>query len=806
MRGQATVMLVGEPHWLGAEKGFGVQVRDLSISMRKWTPLAAIVLAGAAVAWAEPPAPLTTLRAIHVLTNAQAAHAIPVEFEGTATYHSNGDIDLFVQDGDTAIYVEAPRDVVIDPGDRVLVHGKTRASFRPDIVADKVTVLRPGTLPKPVPATYLQLIRSELDCRRSTVRAQVRSANIVQYGKLQSIYMELLMDGGYIDATVFGSDQNIVKQLLDAEVEITGVVSGKFDSKSQLTGILLEVPRLSDVRILKPSNISPETRPITPMDDILKGYFVHDRTQRVRVHGTITYYQPGSAVVLQDGGKSLWVSTLYEQPLQVGDLADATGFPDARDGSLALTHAEIEDSHKMAPIEPHPVSWTELASGANAFELISVEGRVVMAVRQADRDEYVMVANGHLFSSIYHHPDQDAGVPLPPMKQIAQGSQVRITGVSMVYYGSDPFVGPVAFDVLLRGPEDIQVISGPSLLSVPNLIFTVIFLLMIVGAGGVRGWSLERKIRRQTATIATRNEVEAALERRRSRILEDINGSKPLAEIIEEILGMTSLTLKGASCWCDIADGSRLGNMPADAEDLRLLREEIPARSGSGSPLGAMMAAFDPRDPQKGDEAEALSMGAKLAALAIETRKLYCDLVRRSEFDLLTDVHNRFSLDRQMEACISLARETASNFALIYVDLDEFKQVNDHYGHRVGDLYLQEVAARMKHQLRGGDMLARLGGDEFAALMPMVGTRAQAEEIALRLERCFDEPFAVGGHMLSGSASVGIALYPEDGTTRDSLLSAADAAMYVTKHTREQIAEEMGVRPETGVGSDSDAV
>jgi diguanylate cyclase (GGDEF)-like protein len=90
----------------------------------------------------------------------------------------------------------------------------------------------------------------------------------------------------------------------------------------------------------------------------------------------------------------------------------------------------------------------------------------------------------------------------------------------------------------------------------------------------------------------------------------------------------------------------------------------------------------------------------------------------------------------------------------------------------------------MKRQLRGVDMLARLGGDEFAALLPRVRNRAKVEEIAQRLERCFDEPFAIEGHRLKGSASIGIALYPEDATTADSLLSAADTEMYVAKSTK----------------------
>jgi len=186
------------------------------------------------------------------------------------------------------------------------------------------------------------------------------------------------------------------------------------------------------------------------------------------------------------------------------------------------------------------------------------------------------------------------------------------------------------------------------------------------------------------------------------------------------------------------------------------------------------------------NQSEALSMGSRLAELAIETRKLYSDLLRRSEFDLLTDSHNRFSLEKQLDARIDEARQSAGVFGLIYIDLDDFKEVNDLYGHRIGDLYLQEATERMKHQLRIHDVLARLGGDEFAVLVPEVNSRADVDEIALRLEHCFDEPLALEGCVLQGSASCGVAVYPEDGTTRDNLLSASDAAMYVAKNIKRE--------------------
>lgn len=97
----------------------------------------------------------------------------------------------------------------------------------------------------------------------------------------------------------------------------------------------------------------------------------------------------------------------------------------------------------------------------------------------------------------------------------------------------------------------------------------------------------------------------------------------------------------------------------------------------------------------------------------------------------------------------------------------------------------------MKRQLRPGDMLARLGGDEFAALVSEVRSRGDVEEIAGRLERCFDEPFSLEGNFLRGSGSVGMAVFPEDGVTKDALLGVADCTMYEAKRKQRSMVEEL---------------
>jgi diguanylate cyclase (GGDEF)-like protein len=762
--------------------------------MKRLIPAVAILLGWASAAWAAAPVALTTLRAISALTNAQASQKLPVAFEATVTYYRKEGNLLFVQDGGDALFVLSSDNEKLVHGDRILIKGVTRESFRPIVVSNDLTVLRHGELPKPLFVNYGDLILGQHDCLLVTMRGQVRAADLFwsPTALVHSITLQILTRGGYIEATLDGDNLDALSGLLDAEVEVTGTSGGIFDGKMQQTGIKLHVPSAASIKVLKPAKSGIWDTPVTPMNQILSGYQISNFTPRVRVQGVITLYQPGSAVVLQGGGRSLWIRTRTVQPLRVGDLADATGYPDVIDGFLTLTHSEINDRHEQAPIAPVPVVWEQLAVTGNQgvghhYDLISIEGQVLTQARVGAQDEYVVVADGHPFSAVYRHPSG----PLEKMKQIPQGSKVRVTGICTVH-DSSPFNGPVAFDILLRSFDDIEVIKKAPFLNVRNLMLIVSLLLVVVTLVGARGWTLERKVRQKTAALAVRIEAEAALERRsaqleqqRSRILEDINGSRPLAEILEEITKLVSFEFHGAACWCEVTDGARLGDPPPKADGPRIARAVIPARSGP--PLGVLFVAPGPAAETRVQESEALAIGTELATLAIETRRLYSDLLRRSEFDLLTDAHNRFSLEKHLDAQIEEARANAAVFGLIYIDLDGFKQVNDLHGHHVGDLYLQEIARRMKQQLRSHDLLARLGGDEFAVLLPKVRNRAGVEEISLRLENCFNDPLELEGRTLQGSASFGLAVYPEDSATGDGLLSAADAAMYAAKNTKRQI-------------------
>jgi diguanylate cyclase (GGDEF)-like protein len=745
------------------------------LTTKQQVSAALILFSTLAVAWAAPPAPLTTLRAVAALTNDQVTQKPAVTFEATVIYYFAHGSDLNVQDGNVAIYVKPARELNLQPGDRVLVQGALSPSFLPFVDNAEVTVLGHGALPKPIPATFDDLVHTRLNCRYVTVRGEVRAADVVKHSTAPNGRLQLLTNGGYIDVHVDTDDSAALSKLLDAEVEVTGSAGRLFDGKMQQAGVKIKASSLDDIKVLKRADASPWSLPVTQLGNVIGAFHVIDRSQRVRVHGTITYYLPGAAAVLQDGTHSLWISTQSAEPLQIGDSADAIGFPDTSDLRLSLAHAEIQDEHIAAPIVPERASWAQLASWTkntptgHQYDLVSIEGQLVSEVREAAQDEYVLNSGGRLLTAVYRHPQS-------PMLEVPLGSTIRVTGICMVL-GSSPVNGEAPFDILLRSFADVEVISQPPWLTVYHVAELSGLLLLVALLLGARGWFLERNTRREIVSLAY-------VEQRRSKILEDINHSKPLAEILERITELVSVRLNGAPCWCQIADGATLGNRPQrlDAASLRTAEQLIESRSGA--PLGCIFAAFNAQAKSRHAEKEALAMGAGLATLAIETYRLYSDLVHRSEFDLLTDLQNRFALEKALDAMIAAARQSAGIFGLIYIDLNEFKQVNDNHGHLVGDLYLQEAAQRMKRQLRPCDTMARFGGDEFTALIPEVRNRTEIEEIAARLEACFVEPFHGDGYTLHGSASIGFALYPEDANTADGLLKAADAAMYVEKYTR----------------------
>ena len=159
-------------------------------------------------------------------------------------------------------------------------------------------------------------------------------------------------------------------------------------------------------------------------------------------------------------------------------------------------------------------------------------------------------------------------------------------------------------------------------------------------------------------------------------------------------------------------------------------------------------------------------------------------LRHQATHDSLTGLPNRAHLFDALDRAVIMAREQKTMLALMLMDLDRFKEVNDTFGHHFGDALLRQVSFRIQNQLRGDDMVARLGGDEFAMLFPDTADANQAATTARRILNALELPFVVEGQVLDVGASIGIALYPTHGTDVRSLLRGADVAMYAAKQNQ----------------------
>ena len=738
--------------------------------------------------------PLSHLRDIAVLTDDQAAHGRPVDVEATVTFVRPGVGNLFVTDSGSSLYVQFSSGIGLMPGDRVRVTGVTQASFRTIVAASRVQFLSHGQMPAPIPASFEDLIAARLDCQYVTIAGRVLSAALDQSdpdapGSAPGIYLRIQIPHGVVQGYIAHPGSLRPEDLMETGVRIAGVAAGAFDSKMQMAGIWININSQKDIQVLDRKTPDPWSIPEDSLDRVVESYRYDNESKRVRITGVLTYYQPGSEAVVENAGKTMLVETQTALPLRPGQAVEATGFPWIEQDTIRLVDARLRAYSHAPDVTARAIDWQTASTGSHAYDLVAMEGDVVGVVHDPQVDLFILQSAGHLFSaSLRHGASEPAAEQAGSSAAPTLGSHVRVVGVCFID-GNNHWRNRLWFDLRMRTADDLTVTRQPSFWNVKSLAYISFSLVVAILASILWAGSLERRVRRQNAIMARQSKEEAIRERnlarqeqQRSRILELISSPAPLDTVLKEICAMVSTRLFEAPCWF----------IPAGPAGREVVGEKVQrggtaiheVTSPDGTQLGFLHADPWPAAPKKADVAATLAVGARLAELAIDTRRLYSDLLHRSEHDLLTELPNRFALEARLDEMIASAARDGGVFGVVYVDLDRFKEVNDQFGHRAGDLYLQAAAGRMRAQMRGGDLLARVGGDEFVALVPIEGVRKDVHEIVPRLLQCFDEPFAVDGYSFVGSASVGVAQFPEDGFAKEDLLRAADSAMYECKQEK----------------------
>ncbi|PKM24662.1 MAG: diguanylate cyclase [Gammaproteobacteria bacterium HGW-Gammaproteobacteria-13] len=180
---------------------------------------------------------------------------------------------------------------------------------------------------------------------------------------------------------------------------------------------------------------------------------------------------------------------------------------------------------------------------------------------------------------------------------------------------------------------------------------------------------------------------------------------------------------------------------------------------------------------------ELLQFVSSQVAAAIERKRTQSRLEFLAQYDQLTELSNRTLFLDRLRSALQRAKRDSLRLAVLYLDMDNFKQINDSFGHSAGDLLLQEVARRLRQCVRESDTVGRLGGDEFAVIVDNIGRQEDATLVAEKIIAALSAPYLLEGHSLISAPSLGIAVHPEHGQSELQLVRHADEAMYVAKRS-----------------------
>ncbi len=206
----------------------------------------------------------------------------------------------------------------------------------------------------------------------------------------------------------------------------------------------------------------------------------------------------------------------------------------------------------------------------------------------------------------------------------------------------------------------------------------------------------------------------------------------------------------------------------------------VQIRSGKQEILGAMVAIF-PRGRQREEDIPLIEGLSGIARIAIEDARLHDQLAHQAHHDVLTGLPNRLLIESELESALRDAAERRQSVALIFLDIDRFKHVNDSLGHLVGDSFLAQLAARLIQSIPDGAMAARIGGDEFTVILKHQDGQAEVEQAAVQIINALRTPLTVAGNRLHPSVSLGISMFPQDGADTVTLQRRADLALYRAK-------------------------
>ena len=598
-------------------------------------------------------AEIHTVAAVRELPEERASLALPVRISGVITYNDAIWNQMYLQDSTGGIYIKyfGARSELY-AGEKVTVVGLTNAGdFAPVIVAPKFLNESAGSLPSPLPVTAIEAASGMRDAEFVELEGVIHPIKIGEEDP-HLFTFELYSSFGQIHV-YFPSLPSYVdrlRHLVDARVKIRGVLGTVFNSRRQLVGYQLLVNSPDDIRVIEPSVQNPFELTPTPIAELLQ---YSDRVKsghRLKVKGWVTMAGPDSFYVQDDSG-GVEIQGDHDS-LQLGDLVEAVGYPSLLGRySPVITDAVFRSLHGKGATVAKTATVESILQGHYDSQLVSIEGKVLAAIDGPSGKSLLLQSGLHTF--VAELKTNDWGATAWPPKE---GSVLRLTGICSTQVDPDKLYvllrqHPASFKILLRSPSDVAVVKAAPFWNLGHAFLVLVtFALAILLA---LSWVsvLRKRVRAQKLALLKAGETAKAIE--------DLSNAMQKVSTSQEF--NSTVSVRGSEEVAQLVVG-----------------------------FNGMLSEL-----QRSEEAN---------------REAEVKLQQQALTDELTRLPNRRHLSDQLSQSLAAAKCDNSMLALLYIDLDGFKLVNDSLGHAIGDVLLVQVAERLGLRLRKSDTLARIGG------------------------------------------------------------------------------------------------
>jgi signal transduction histidine kinase len=456
---------------------------------------------------------LSTAAAVRGLTSKQAPEQIRVRLRGVVTFYDDKMYSRFIQDDTAGIYLQASTNSpALFPGQFVEIEGvSSPGEFAPVVLVKKVQLLGEAPLPTPKQVNYEQLATGVEDSQFVEITGIVRSVRPVE--NTSYFHLEITTGGGRL--SVFAKNLPVAnpEELLDSTVRVRGVCSTQFNHQRQLFAIRLMVPRADDLKIEVPAADNPFTAAAQPIGSLLQFTPQGSYGHRVKLAGTVIYFDPGADLFLQDGAHGMEVQTKQRLPLALGDKVETLGFVRQGDYTPLMQDAIYRKISTGTPVAPVRLTTDEALKGGHDCQLIQIAARLIDRTQHGTEQFLILQESNFIFQASLKQAEAEESLALP-----ANGSRVAVTGVCRI----DPGTWEAgenwrakSFVVLLRSTNDVALLEAPSWWTLGKMLWIAGGLAFAVLAAFAWIAVLRRQVAERTRELEIQIQKRQLAERRR---------------------------------------------------------------------------------------------------------------------------------------------------------------------------------------------------------------------------------------------------------------------------------------------------